>query len=852
MFRRAVSIGLSPQRLRIVPSCLSSCRWLCSFKPPPLSSHGVPTASGGLLETASCTSGDPQDAALGEGKILPDLRVGVLIVGGGLTGLTAAHELQRMQKHGIPLPAPPSALSLLTTAVDCAEGGKPSCIHDEQCIQEMPFVVVEAGSGVGGCLETQRSACGAFLWDSGANSFRLTTETRQLVKEVGLDEELLTAPREAPRFAAVGGQLLPLPHSLPSLISSSILSWRGKVHLAKGLLFGADSWVPPPLRTLKIPRQGQVQGDMRDSPKDLDSPTVSEYVRTVLGTEVERKVVGALVTGIYAADGASLSMRLALPGLKALLDRGLIRSLAATAVSRLASFLSPSDFPVSSVGASPASSEQASLRQDTAGGGGKRRGPSIANFRQGMHALTLRLANALPPKAVLLRSHVSSLFPLSDFRPQADGFLAVISTPNAERRILASHVLLTTPPNEAARLLGTAGASRIPQKQVLAGDGQLVQQGLLSSTAVRMLNALPLSSVALVTLALRPATNEKLQGLTPNGFGYLVSPAEASAGGWETMGAISVSRIFEGRAPKGFELYTAFLGGPSHPEAIEETDEQLTSRALRDLLRASKQSNLSFLPDPEAQESFQTREAYQVPGCIRSSVLKFPETRHSSTLHVVNEELLQQQRQRHPQSHLLLEGGWVSGIAVGDRVTAGLEAARVLTVGSEGTVMRALPQRQGKKGAWRVLRPEQDTFSLDALSAADQLQEPEELKCSKERHTRKVETLPGGGNSAYDGVPKEGPPQLGEEKEAPVNQPNKKKASNKQRVHKLSYQFFAPSCLQNEIAQRKERGTGLKRQEGGCIVAHGDMRREEEGRANTRYRNDGMHEPLKAPRPPIP
>ncbi|XP_026192117.1 protoporphyrinogen oxidase 1, chloroplastic-like [Cyclospora cayetanensis] len=516
-------------RLRIVPSCLSSCRWLCSFKPPPLSSHGVPTASGGLLETASCTSGDPQDAALGEGKILPDLRVGVLIVGGGLTGLTAAHELQRMQK---------------------------------------PFVVVEAGSGVGGCLETQRSACGAFLWDSGANSFRLTTETRQLVKEVGLDEELLTAPREAPRFAAVGGQLLPLPHSLPSLISSSILSWRGKVHLAKGLLFGADSWVPPPLRTLKIPRQGQVQGDMRDSPKDLDSPTVSEYVRTVLGTEVERKVVGALVTGIYAADGASLSMRLALPGLKALLDRGLIRSLAATAVSRLASFLSPSDFPVSSVGASPASSEQASLRQDTAGGGGKRRGPSIANFRQGMHALTLRLANALPPKAVLLRSHVSSLFPLSDFRPQADGFLAVISTPNAERRILASHVLLTTPPNEAARLLGTAGASRIPQKQVLAGDGQLVQQGLLSSTAVRMLNALPLSSVALVTLALRPATNEKLQGLTPNGFGYLVSPAEASAGGWETMGAISVSRIFEGRAPKGFELYTAFLGGPSHPEAI--------------------------------------------------------------------------------------------------------------------------------------------------------------------------------------------------------------------------------------------------------------------------------------------
>lgn len=584
------------------------------------------------------------------------LRVGVLIVGGGLTGLTAAYELQRMHMKGIPLPSPPHPPT---------DKAKASSRTTDSVL---PFLVAEAAAQVGGCLETQRSRCGDFLWDSGANSFRLTSETHSLVDELGLSQELLKAPKNAPRFAAVDGRLLPLPHSLPSLVRSPILSWKGKAKLARGILFGARPWFP-------LPFLSRFEGNAATHQRD--APSIADYTSAVLGSEVERKVVGAMVTGIYAGDPACLSMKLALPALKDMLDWGLIRTLVAAGIRRIRSSLrrsvsSPSDGNGTRATTDERNIEYASIRQDSTGGVGG--GPSIANFREGMHTLALGLAAALPRRSVHLQTEVTSILPLSD-KEERDGFMATLSTPQGEMRVTARHVLVTLHPTQTAQILGT-GKGRMP---------------LLGTAAVQQLNALPFASLALVTLAIRPAFTEESKcsrGLIPNGFGFLVSPSEAAKSGWLSLGGISVSRMFDGRAPDGSEVFTAFVGGHNSPNAIQESDDQLVERVVADILKTCDQKGVALLPDPDepcqpsrSKQGGATENSYyyRVLGVRRwpRAVAQFG-LEHSSALEKINTELLQQQQRRYPNSYLLIEGGWVSGVAVGDRVVAGQRAARIL------------------------------------------------------------------------------------------------------------------------------------------------------------------------------
>jgi len=78
-----------------------------------------------------------------------------------------------------------------------------------------------------------------------------------------------------------------------------------------------------------------------------------------------------------------------------------------------------------------------------------------------------------------------------------------------------------------------------------------------------------------------------------NGFGFLVARNQ----GLRILGALFSSALFPGRAPKGRELLTCFLGGAFEPEAVDWPDVQIWETVCPELKAALQTSEV---PEPVA------------------------------------------------------------------------------------------------------------------------------------------------------------------------------------------------------------------------------------------------------------
>jgi protoporphyrinogen/coproporphyrinogen III oxidase len=198
----------------------------------------------------------------------------ILVVGGGIAGLAAAHRLEALV---------PSA----------------------------GLVVVDESAKVGGKLQTERAD--GFVIEAAPDSF-LSRKPRGvgLCRELELAEELVGRRPENPRsFVRRGGELHPLPEGLTGMIptdlealaDSPLLSQAGKERLA------AEVVVPP-------------------APPDGDE-SIASFVSRRLGPEAYEAFVEPLMTGIYGGDGDQLSLQATFPQLRALeLEHGsLLRGL---------------------------------------------------------------------------------------------------------------------------------------------------------------------------------------------------------------------------------------------------------------------------------------------------------------------------------------------------------------------------------------------------------------------------------------------------------------------------------------------------------------------------------------------
>jgi oxygen-dependent protoporphyrinogen oxidase len=186
----------------------------------------------------------------------------VVVVGGGLSGLVAAHRL---------------------------------CERASSLRLPVNLSVVEAKERIGGVIATTRFD--GFTLEDGPDSF-ITNKPwgLHLCQRLGLGEQLVeTDPGRRRSFVVRNGRLLPVPEGfvlmaparLVPILTTPILSWPGKLRLFLDLV---------------IPR--------RD---DDSEESLAAFVRRRLGREVLDRLVQPLVAGIYTADPNDLSLKATLP-----------------------------------------------------------------------------------------------------------------------------------------------------------------------------------------------------------------------------------------------------------------------------------------------------------------------------------------------------------------------------------------------------------------------------------------------------------------------------------------------------------------------------------------------------------
>jgi len=145
--------------------------------------------------------------------------------------------------------------------------------------------VLEASPRAGGVIASE--VRDGFLLELGPQSFSGTAVLRSLCKELGIEDQLIQAPAGAPRYVLIDGKLKAVPLSPVSILTSSLLSGKTKWRIARDA-FG----------TTHAPQQDE---------------SVAALVRRKFGEELLDRLVGPFVSGIYAGDPETISLRAAFP-----------------------------------------------------------------------------------------------------------------------------------------------------------------------------------------------------------------------------------------------------------------------------------------------------------------------------------------------------------------------------------------------------------------------------------------------------------------------------------------------------------------------------------------------------------
>ena len=185
----------------------------------------------------------------------------LVVVGGGITGLAAAHRAVELARE--------RAIGLELTLVDSRDR-------------------------LGGTIATEHA--GGFLVEAGPDSFLSEKPwALALCRRLGVEHRLVrTDDRFRKVFVWRAGRLHPLPDGFQLLaptklgpfVRSGLFSWRGKLRMALDLV------VP---RSLK------------------DDESLGAFVRRRLGREALERVAQPLVAGIYTADPDELSLTATMP-----------------------------------------------------------------------------------------------------------------------------------------------------------------------------------------------------------------------------------------------------------------------------------------------------------------------------------------------------------------------------------------------------------------------------------------------------------------------------------------------------------------------------------------------------------
>lgn len=202
----------------------------------------------------------------------------VVIIGGGITGLAAAHRILER----------------------AAASGRP-----------VDLTLLEASDRLGGIVQTRERE--GFLLELGPDAFiSEKPEALELAKRLGLQSRLIETNQPHRRsFIVRQGRLLPVPEGFHLLaparfwpfVKSDIFSWTGKARMA------LEMFLP------RLSRNGRTNDNANDDSfqDEMTDESLADFVRRRLGAEALERVAQPLVGGIYTADPERLSLRATMP-----------------------------------------------------------------------------------------------------------------------------------------------------------------------------------------------------------------------------------------------------------------------------------------------------------------------------------------------------------------------------------------------------------------------------------------------------------------------------------------------------------------------------------------------------------
>ena len=458
-------------------------------------------------------------------------------------------------------------------------------------------VVLEAGPQAGGSIRTIRED--GFTLECGPNTLRTTEAAERLLADLGLEPRTVKADGKAPRWIVRGGS----PRAVvpgPAALFNRVFTTKGKLRLLK------EPFVAP-------------------RPASLEDESVHSFFARRFGEEAALYGAGPMVSGVYAGDPRSLSMRSAFPRLWLAEERS--GSVIRDFLRRKKKDVQRGAADASAKGAEEFLREGKSAASHSAS---PRHRVRTLTFDGGLFTLIETLQSRLTERAGFHLEKNAAVVAIEGPRmPAPPGRRWTVRT--ADGRAFHADVLASTLSAPAdARLLG----------------------GVLTRSAAA-LALVPSSPVTVVMQAYRAPASP---GDAPRGFGGLIPQVE----GFRSLGILYPASLFTGRAPEGFVLTTSFLGGA--------LDRALASAPDADLLAVASMEVARFFP--------------RLGPAARSWIARWPEAipqlplGHHRTLAALEQDLAALDALA--PGALNVTGGFSDGIALGERIASGEAIGKIL------------------------------------------------------------------------------------------------------------------------------------------------------------------------------
>lgn len=386
-----------------------------------------------------------------------------IVIGGGISGLASAFYLRRKaQAAGV-------ELEVKVLEKEDRSGGKIWSIKDQ-----------------------------GYLCEWGPNGFLDSKpQTLELCADLGISQQLLRSNDNArKRFIFSNGMLHRLPENGPAFFASKLISWPGKIRLAM------EPFAP-------------------GSPPGVDE-TLAAFGRRRLGSEALQKLISPMVSGIFAGDPETMSLKSCFPRISELESEygGLVKAMMLLARKKRRE------------------RAEGKVVSSASGPGG-----ILTSFREGIEELTASLAENLGA--------------------------AVVAT---------SQQVLEINQGQSVPYRVRTGAGELEADLVVVAAPSFAAAGMLRAVKSQLADILEEIPYASMTIACFGYEKERL-GHNLDGFGYLIPKVE----GMSTLGTLWDSSIFENRAPEGYVLLRSMLGGACFPEYVELPDDEVETRVKQDL-----------------------------------------------------------------------------------------------------------------------------------------------------------------------------------------------------------------------------------------------------------------------------